>query len=391
MILQKHKYSSGGAHTVLINTDGDTYAFGNNTHGQLGTGDYITKYSPTKNNLNVKIKGVNCGNRHTIFIDHDGKAYSTGFNRFGQLGLGDILNRNIPTEIVLEDKIIVAGSGQDHTILQSDIGKVFGIGSNSHGQLGSEDLNLIATTPVLMSNVNEKIVGVYCGDHHTILLGESGKVYGCGNNSHGQLGSNNIGKNVTKPVLISEKIIDADGGQNYTLLLNNNGKVYSLGENHRGQLGLGDTNNRNEPTLITTIIEKIVQVSCGENHSMITSENGNVYAFGDNTLGLLGLWNSGYNMNRDLPTKIVGLDTKIISAICGNMSTLLVDENGLVYTFGANYSGQLGLNDERFRDVPTMIPFTIISKPNITNLQKGGNVYYQEYLKYKFKYLKLKN
>jgi alpha-tubulin suppressor-like RCC1 family protein len=97
-------------------------------------------------------------------------------------------------------------------------------------------------------------------------------------------------------------IIGISAGGEHSLILNSNGQVFSFGGNMCGHLGLGDEKNRNQPTIIKNIgIGRIAAISAGVCHSLIANSEGQVFSFGSNLSGQLGL---GDNKNRSIPTLI---------------------------------------------------------------------------------------
>ena len=86
-------------------------------------------------------------------------------------------------------------------------------------------------------------------------------------------------------------------GTFYSLVLTENGQVYAFGDNGYGQLGLGDTNNRLVPTSIP-MLNNIMQISAGMDYSLVLAENGQEKALGRNKGGQLGL---GDNKKRMAP------------------------------------------------------------------------------------------
>jgi alpha-tubulin suppressor-like RCC1 family protein len=148
-------------------------------------------------------------------------------------------------------------------------------------------------------------------------------------------------------------------------MLDIKGNVYGLKDNYFGQLGLGDTHNRNTPTRIEDLPFPIKAISAGSSHSLVLDVKGNVYSSGDGMFGQLGLG------SRDVKKKftiIEGLHFPIKAISAGRDHSLLLDMKGNVYSFGANYHGQLGLGDNRNRDTPTKIE----PKFPIIDISAGG-------------------
>jgi len=146
-------------------------------------------------------------------------------------------------------------------------------------------------------------------------------------------------------------------GDSHTVLVSEDGRVWSFGNNNRGQLGLGDTNHRNTPQEITVPASvRIVGVDCGENHTVLVGEDGRVWSFGKNEYGQLGLGNQGIGTGRNTPTEITMPEgVRIVGVGCGYSHTVLIGEDGRVWSFGNNDSGQLGLGDNHDRNTPQEI------------------------------------
>jgi len=106
-------------------------------------------------------------------------------------------------------------------------------------------------------------------------------------------------------------------------------------------------------------------IASGSNHTVLVSDDGkHIWTFGDNTPGQLGL---GYNEDDiiiPVPTKIqrnkngLSEDVRIIGVSCGNNHTVLLSDDGRVWTFGNNNAGQLGNGDSSYSkniNIPTEI------------------------------------
>jgi alpha-tubulin suppressor-like RCC1 family protein len=98
-------------------------------------------------------------------------------------------------------------------------------------------------------------------------------------------------------------------------------------------------------------LNNISQVSVGNNHSLVLTDTGQVYTFGNNGYGQLGLGKGIYG-NR--PTLIPRLNN-ISQIASGDYHSFAVNMNGKVYGFGLNNKGQLGFGDVYIVYIPTDI------------------------------------
>ncbi|XP_050633992.1 X-linked retinitis pigmentosa GTPase regulator-like isoform X6 [Macaca thibetana thibetana] len=143
---------------------------------------------------------------------------------------------------------------------------------------------------------NDVPVHLSCGDEHTAIVTRNNKLYVFGSNNWGQLG---LGSKlaISKPTCVKslkpEKVKLAACGRNHTLVSTEGGNVYATGGNDEGQLGLGDTEERNTFRVINffTSEHKIKQLSAGSNTSAALTEDGRLFMWGDNSEGQIGLKN----------------------------------------------------------------------------------------------------
>lgn len=88
---------------------------------------------------------------------------------------------------------------------------------------------------------------------------------------------------------------------------------------------------------------RFIASSCSAGHSVLVDENGEVYTFGRNTCGQLGF---GDTVPRNVPEPVPALKGKnIIHAAVGRHHTLFVTDTGTVYACGDNKCGQCGIGN----------------------------------------------
>lgn len=89
----------------------------------------------------------------------------------------------------------------------------------------------------------------------------------------------------------------------------------------------------------------VISVTCGQTSSVALTDNGEIFSFGYNGNGQLGL---GNNVNQANPCKVGGILTgiHIQQIVCGYAHTLALSDTGNLYAFGANSYGQLGTGNK---------------------------------------------
>ncbi|XP_065336810.1 RCC1 and BTB domain-containing protein 1-like [Cloeon dipterum] len=131
----------------------------------------------------------------------------------------------------------------------------------------------------------------------------------------------------------------------FIFAISGSGSAFSWGENDFGQLGLGIKQYTKVPTKISGLLEhkKVVQVACGSDHTLALTSEGEVYAFGRNNYGQLGL---GTTNDHWLPQRVGGLlDGKIVTSVaCQAFSSIALLHSGKICAWGFNRGDMLSLS-----------------------------------------------
>ncbi|NWS89947.1 HERC5 ligase, partial [Toxostoma redivivum] len=133
------------------------------------------------------------------------------------------------------------------------------------------------------------------------------------------------------------------------------GELFSWGWNTHGQLGVGShIRLTHKPQLVERLKGiPLAQIAAGGAHSTTVSLSGAVYSWGKNSFGQLGL---GDTKDRDRPTYVGALEHwKTVFISCGADHTAVLSKEGLVCTFGAGGSGQLGHNSTQNELLPRVV------------------------------------
>ena len=109
------------------------------------------------------------------------------------------------------------------------------------------------------------------------------------------------------------------------------------------------------PTLVTTPLgARVERVAVGYDHVLALTDTGDVLAFGDHTSGQLGYYSPHIAARQ--PAVIERLrGVRVVSIAAGFRHSMVLTDEGVVYSFGAGHHGQLGLGDEQSRYGPKVI------------------------------------
>jgi len=196
------------------------------------------------------------------------------------------------------------------------------------------------------------------GKYHMLGLTDDGYVYGKDQNSLSQLGysEQNFYYNDFVEIPNLENIVQISCGEFHSLALNKNGKVFSFGNGNKGALGY-KAHFQHPPQKIPNL-SNIVKISAGANHSLCLDSSGNVYAFGDNEMGAIGIVNGPriiYN-----PTLVIN---NIVDILAGHNRSFFLTKEGTVYVCGFLYSTLLQI-EERPRNIFYTKPIKILTSEN---------------------------
>uniref|UniRef100_A0A4W4FWY4 HECT domain-containing protein n=1 Tax=Electrophorus electricus TaxID=8005 RepID=A0A4W4FWY4_ELEEL len=351
--------------------------WGSSAQGQLGLSDSEPAvFEPRSCHMfdGSGLREMACGGKHTLFLLHDGSMYTCGSNSHGQLGHEKPGSK--PELVVALDAQKIAGvaCGRTHSLAVNEHGQVFAWGAGEGGQLGLGTTEEAVRVPRLIKKLCEhRISQVMCGNQHCIALSKDGQLFTWGQNSSGQLG---LGKGEPSSVspqplksLCGIPLAQISAGGDHSFALSLSGAVFGWGRNSAGQLGLNDELDRAVPCHIKFLrSQKVVYISCGDEHTAALTKDGGLFTFGNGSRGQLG---HDSTKNEPLPRRVLELmGTEVSQITCGSHHTLaFVPSTGLVYAFGCNDHGQLGLGSRGNAKIP--LPVRNIHPPYLGSTQTG--------------------
>ncbi|CBZ54371.1 putative regulator of chromosome condensation domain-containing protein [Neospora caninum Liverpool] len=389
---------------VLVSTSGAILrSFGSNLHFQLAH-DSTNKKSQTHPQklaglpAKTTVPQISSGARHTCAVLQDGTLFGWGDGSDGQLALplpslgsartldalpgdahtdgtpsrsGDSLVRGPPSLKPARVHSLVASpeSGRRGTLSSQRRGRTLGPGGapgSPRGRAGATGLVLVPVPRIISALEGEFVVQVGCGEAHTLILTLQGTMYAFGNAQNGRLGiprpvdaldspSGDQGRasllrfrergglyaKYSVPQLITgiPKVRVISVGAAFSACIDDRDCLYTWGSNTAGQLGLGHTDDVWQPQKVETLKTPLLQASCGKNHLLVLTYDGHVFATGEGGEGRLGL---GDTHSRHSFERVKGLPP--VRFICaGGSHSAALDSGLLVWTWGSNCCGQLGL------------------------------------------------
>jgi alpha-tubulin suppressor-like RCC1 family protein/chitodextrinase len=443
--------SAGDDHSLALKADGSVWAWGSNTFGQLGTGNTNSSLVPVKViglPPGLTAKAISASKGFSVALLSDQTVRVWGRNEQGQLGNGlDTGFSAIPVSPSgLGSSVLSIAVGETHVLVRRADETVYGWGSNHARELSTlvvgnkllipallpqlTDVALITagsgrsaamssdgavyvwgnpagspvgtagadlgvggsalggtergyrSTPVQLRDV--KTAGsVYAGGREGAVIRANGRSYVFGRNEHGQAGTGD--KNaVVDPMrsIIAPAPSCFAFGFSHALALAD-GKVFVSGDNTFGQLGDGTTSARLTPVALalsgSVASSPITGVAAGWNHSLILRQDGTVWAWGDNRSGQLG---NNSLVQSLVPTQVKGLGGSgflngVIAVAAGESHSFALKADGTVVAWGANNFGQLGTTAAAVRSlVPVQVsglPIGNLAAPPIIAIASGAN------------------
>jgi alpha-tubulin suppressor-like RCC1 family protein len=349
--LQNLEYSSlaNGNKSALLLSDGSVYLFGGDEPKYDNEGMIRKFIFPKQLSFSVPIIQVAIGNISSLFLSSMNTLYGLGSNQFGQFGVSPqiVPFSHTPLELDLSELHnkqilqIATGISMATSILTVD-GMVYTTGSMCGREVSSGNFKFLPIPPDCFQH--EQVVSISEGGCHKLFITSSGTVYILGVNilhlqANGILGLGPSAPSSTNSPTRLEtlwqqniRIVKGSAGQSHSLVIDSNGNLYGWGGNRNGELGLPSLSDFDTPTPIfitkhDSITEELVvcqSVCCGNNHSLVLTRDGQVYAFGVNHFGQLGI-SIPHLTTTSTPTLIETLkDQRVLSVSAGSSHSLFV-------------------------------------------------------------------
>lgn len=350
---------------------GRMFTWGRNSSGQIGNGNVTNQTVPTlqsgwegfnwrQASCSISKPSTNLG--HSVAVTPQGTVYVWGDNTQGQLGLGDNTNRSVPTLLIpgVFAKKIAHNLYQTFIIDQQN--DLYAMGLGQFGVLGNGG-NVGVSVPTLVlggykwRDVITTPATAGIGDDPVVNYGINldGDLYVWGASVMSGIGT------VSSPVLVGgglkwKKVFTYSnnlGAERATYGITENGDLYAWGSNNTGQLGVNSTDAwKSSPTLVPgglkwTDIRMVPSNAGGVSISIFgLTDSGQVFGWGYDE-GQLGN-GVGSEIYRSSPVLVIGGGTYVkigatVDSVGFYSGTVLgLRNDGTIWGWGGNTAGTIG-------------------------------------------------
>ncbi len=283
--------------TCVVHGAGVVACFGSDEWGQLGVGGGGSRAAnPVPIPLQgLQAKSVTLTSTFALAIDTNNRLWSWGANNTYQLArtasVGDAGSTGIAAEADRVSGAVRACAGTSTTgFVVVEDGSLFSWGGGVFDQLGR--VTSLQADAIPSAVAISGVTGVATGARHACALGQ-GAVHCWGQNDHGQLGTGGkadewLPARVVLPADVYPVAVAAGG--NDSCIIAADGDVYCWGANGSGQLGVGTPSGRDQvmPVRVAELGEQAVAVAIMDASICALLRGGSVVCWGDNVLGQLG-------------------------------------------------------------------------------------------------------
>lgn len=360
--------ATGDDHTLLLTPKGSVWFLGNNVCGQLGLGNgfynncFERRSVDDSTNVGEYIVQVAAGAYCTFLLTNQGSLWWSGCVQDGFMDYSKHFQKYAIEDLQKEEYITQVIAGEKHTLLLTNQANLFACGQNIHGQLRPlNTTNRFEKRTIPCLALGEYIVQAVTGSFDTFLLTNHGNLLGGRSieNFKKGLQSNFTNTGFEKYAIdlpIDELIVQIAFGREHLLLLTNKHTLWVCGNNHYAdQQGWSYRPKENsskhfEKCVISglQINEHITQMEAGHKHSLLLTNQGNLFVCGNNIDGQLGL--PDIKSIKHFEKCIIDnlqKNERIVHIKAGALQSLLLTNLGTLLVCGNNRFGQLGLPNKK--------------------------------------------
>jgi alpha-tubulin suppressor-like RCC1 family protein len=325
-------------------------ASGDNTYGQLGTGDKVTLSAFTGVSGGGSWLTAATGKAYSCGVQTSGALYCWGYNFYGQLGLGDTTQRLTPTQVGSVTTWSIVAAGEATTCAIRTDQSLWCWGTNGFGSVG-DGTTTERDAPVHIGSASWKSIDL--GSDLTCGVQTGGTLWCWGYNGAGELGIGNTNTPQKSPVQVGSATTwsQVSTGYAFGCAVRTNGTLWCWGVNADGEVGDGTTTNRTSPVQVGTATDWS-SVTAGYSSACALKTTGTVWCWGFNQYGEVA---DGTTTTPVKSPKQVGSGTSWTSVVNVGDAYCAQRNDNTLWCWGYNGTGQLGLGDQTNRTSPVQI------------------------------------
>jgi alpha-tubulin suppressor-like RCC1 family protein len=287
------KISGYDTHSLgILGANGAAYAWGYNAAGQLGDFSRTNRSSPASVRGGFSFSNIATGTQVSLFINGaNGNGWACGINTYGQLGNNTTTSYSSPVSVAggFSFKQVMTGNLQSVSIIGDNTG--YSWGSNTYGQLGI--CEAIYQSPISIQG-GFSFTQIYAGQDHSVgIRGSDGSAWAWGSNTYGQLGDYTRTNRVSPVSVVGGfSFSSISVGLNECIGINGvNGSAWSWGNNTDGQLGNNTRTSYSSPISVVGGLSFSNLKIYGSNSIGIINQF-TTFTWGSNSYGQLGVGSS---------------------------------------------------------------------------------------------------
>ena len=285
--LSGNKSSGSGRHTCALQSSDNATCWGTNVYGELGNASYAPSAVPVQVSSISGLVGIAVGNAHSCALSSLGEAFCWGWNADGQLGTGDTTTRDSPAAVGGGLVFTTLALGTYHSCGIAASGHLYCWGGNPDREYGIDTAGA-SLVPHLASD-SLLFKQITAGTYHSCGLTNDGRAFCWGGNHEGQLGTGDTASALTpQPVAGGRLYAEIAAGSYHTCAVATTGTTYCWGYNVTSQLGVPATTQLSRIPVATLGSIRFVGLSAGYGHTCGLTSGGDLYCWGDNSVGQLG-------------------------------------------------------------------------------------------------------
>ena len=348
-----------GNNFIIVQTNkGELWGWGDNSGAVLGnpqsfeTNQNVS--TPTKIELPSGIHSVSmsAGFDHVLMLGSDGNVYAWGHNTSGQLGSpigADFISAPTIVEGLRGKNIVAVAAGKQFSLALSRDGTVYSFGNNDLCQLGyemAEDSEQFSATPIQIAiPTNVAIKQISVGYASAVAIDADGKAYLWGSTENCILGvtaSNPVYKTPFefKKAELTSPVFSVAMSQNHSAFLLGDDCIGFLGFNKYGQYG--NTLATTEPSTVLKTVDisplHVKSIAVSDSQTVLLSYTGKVYTAGarwqEAAESAANTFVPLFDQTEQAPTAV--------AIAAGYQNGAMLAQDGAIWVWGSNSNAQLG-------------------------------------------------